>query len=80
MQFKSLALIFTATLAFAATPALTQGTANTADPSMSTPVPTDRDRDDDDFPWGLLGLAGLAGLLGRKRNDDDHRNSNINRP
>ncbi len=33
----------------------------------------DRDRDDDDFPWGLLGLIGLAGLLGMKRRDDDHK-------
>jgi MYXO-CTERM domain-containing protein len=29
-------------------------------------------REDRDFPWGLLGLLGLAGLLGRKRRDDDH--------
>ena len=27
--------------------------------------------DDNDFPWGLLGLVGLAGLLGRKRRVDD---------
>jgi hypothetical protein len=30
-----------------------------------------RERDNDRFPWGLLGLAGLAGLLGRKRKDRD---------
>lgn len=30
------------------------------------------EREDHDFPWGLLGLLGLAGLLGRKRRDDDH--------
>jgi hypothetical protein len=29
------------------------------------------ERDDNDFPWGLLGLLGLAGLLGRKKNDGD---------
>jgi len=28
--------------------------------------------DDDDLPWGLLGLLGLAGLLGRKRHEDRH--------
>ena len=32
----------------------------------------DRDQDDDDFPWGLLGLLGLAGLLGLKGRDRDH--------
>ena len=30
------------------------------------------EREDHDFPWGLLGLLGLAGLFGRKRHDDDH--------
>lgn len=30
------------------------------------------ERDDDDFPWGLLGLIGLAGLLGRKKDGDIH--------
>lgn len=29
----------------------------------------DGDRDDDGFPWGLLGLLGLAGLLGLKKPD-----------
>lgn len=28
--------------------------------------------DDDEFPWGLLGLIGLAGLIPRKRNDTVH--------
>lgn len=37
--------------------------------TMSNTV-DDRDNDDDEFPWGLLGLAGLAGLLGLKRRDD----------
>ena len=38
---------------------------------MTEPAPAE---DDDDFPWGLLGLLGLAGLMGRKRLDDDvHR-------
>jgi len=30
------------------------------------------ERDDTDFPWGLLGLLGLAGLMGRKKKDDIH--------
>ncbi len=29
------------------------------------------ERDDKDFPLGLLGLLGLAGLLGRKNNKND---------
>ncbi len=32
----------------------------------NTAVP---ERDDRDFPWGLLGLLGLAGLMGRKKDD-----------
>jgi len=27
------------------------------------------EKDDKDFPWGLLGLLGLAGLMGRKKGD-----------
>ena len=27
------------------------------------------EREDRDFPWGLLGLLGLAGLMGRKKRD-----------
>ncbi|GEM47706.1 hypothetical protein [Deinococcus cellulosilyticus] len=27
-------------------------------------------RDDNSFPWGILGLLGLAGLAGRSRHDD----------
>lgn len=33
------------------------------------PARVERD-DDNDFPWGLLGLLGLAGLLGRKKSND----------
>ena len=28
-------------------------------------------QNDDDFPWGLLGLLGLAGFIGLKRKDED---------
>lgn len=48
-------------------PAAASATAPVAD----TAVPYEREDDDADFPWGLLGLIGLAGLLGRKR-DHDH--------
>ena len=62
----------------APTSALAQDTATTVDPTMAQPV--DRDDDDRDFPWGLLGLLGLAGLLGRKRDNDVnvHRTDNTN--
>ena len=33
--------------------------------------PVREEKDDKDFPWGLLGLLGLAGLLGLKKRDDD---------
>ena len=36
-------------------------------------------REDKDFPWGLLGLLGLAGLLGRKKHDDIHVDARNNR-
>ena len=66
-------------------PALAQGTNNvTANDTVaadsyntSSTAPydngvttADRDDDDHDFPWGLLGLLGLGGLLGLKRRDD----------
>ena len=44
-----------------------------ADPTLADPAPVAVDDDDDDFPWGLLGLLGLAGLIPRKRRDDDIR-------
>ena len=33
---------------------------------------TTQPREENHFPWGLLGLLGLAGLLGRKKQDDIH--------
>ena len=50
------------------------GSATTSDTVTNetvVPVATQPEREDHDFPWGLLGLLGLAGLLGRKRRDDD---------
>jgi hypothetical protein len=54
---------------------------NTADPMAippADPMMTDnatampvQEEDDNDFPWGLLGLLGLAGLIPRKRKEAD---------
>ena len=74
MRIKSMATIAAATLALIAGPAYAQGTATgttTTDPALSTPLTQDREEDDNDFPWGLLGLVGLAGLLGRNKRDHD---------
>ena len=37
------------------------------------------ERDDKDFPWGLLGLLGLAGLMGRNKRDDIHVDARTDR-
>jgi hypothetical protein len=37
-----------------------------ADNTMAVPV---QEEEDNDFPWGLLGLLGLAGLIPRKRKE-----------
>ncbi len=46
-------------------------------PGVATQAPTsqqaNQSRDDDGFPWGLLGLLGLAGLAGLKRRDHEVR-------
>ena len=60
-------LILAAALLAAPAPLLAQDTTLDATGTAET----DREDDDRDFPWGLLGLLGLAGLLGRKRNDRD---------
>lgn len=69
MNIRSHALLAAAVLTMAPAAASAQSRANTLDPAATT-VPQD---DDDDFPWGLLGILGLAGLLGLKRRDDDVR-------
>jgi MYXO-CTERM domain-containing protein len=48
----------------------TTGDTTIADDTTNTQYRT-VEREDNDFPWGLLGLLGLAGLLGRKRKDAD---------
>ena len=50
----------------AAVPVAAQGTTDTM-----TTAPVQRE-DDNDFPWGLLGLLGLAGLIPRKRETHVH--------
>ena len=40
------------------------------DNTMAYDEPVQREEDDRDFPWGLLGLLGLAGLLGLKKRDN----------
>jgi MYXO-CTERM domain-containing protein len=50
-----------------ATPVLGQ---NTAAGTTTDPYAT-QTQEDDEFPWGLLGLLGLGGLLGLKRRDRD---------
>jgi len=46
-------------------------------PGTATRAPTsqqaNQSRDDDSFPWGLLGLLGLAGLAGLRRRDHAER-------
>ena len=60
-----------------------------AQPADSTPAEraamdravVDRDRDDNGFPWGLLGLVGLLGLMPRKQhvvNDPNRSHVNAN--
>jgi MYXO-CTERM domain-containing protein len=68
MRLLVTSLTAAAALAVAA-PALAQ---TAPDPAMADPAvaaTTPVEDDDNDFPWGLLGLIGLAGLLGRKRDD-----------
>jgi hypothetical protein len=56
--------------------AQTGDTNNTVDTSYGDPQP----REDNDFPWGLLGLLGLAGLIPRKKAPDVHIDNRSNPP
>lgn len=42
---------------------------DTASDDLALADTVEPEREDRDFPWGLLGLLGLAGLMGRKKND-----------
>ena len=66
------------------------GMTNDVDPALATTDQTmandlalantvEPQREDKDFPWGLLGLLGLAGLLGRKKHDEIHVDARNNR-
>lgn len=58
-------------------PAMAQTGDNT---SSGTTTSSSSNDHDDSGKWGLLGLAGLLGLLGLRRRDDDrHRNTSVNR-
>lgn len=72
MKFK-LTHIAAAALAACSVPAAAQSTTDTSG--------MQEERDDFDFPWGLLGLLGLAGLMGRKKDDrnDNRGTSSSNR-
>jgi MYXO-CTERM domain-containing protein len=63
---RKLPIVFAATLALATPFAVAAQDAAMSD-TTTTAVPVEDD--DNDFPWGLLGLLGLAGLLPRKRHD-----------
>jgi hypothetical protein len=66
-----------AAVALTATGANAQSDANnTVDTSYGDPQP----REDNDFPWGLLGLLGLAGLIPRKKAPDVHIDNRSNPP
>ena len=76
------ALLCGAALVLLPAPALAQNTVTADNVVVNNVVPaddfatmgnttTEREHEDRDFPWGLLGLLGLAGLLGLKRRDDD---------
>ena len=67
---KKVAFVATLGLATLAPPAFAQ---NESDGVVSdtTQTTTTVEREDKDFPWGLLGLLGLAGLIPRKRKEAD---------
>ena len=69
MKAKILTAVAAIALAGGAAPALAQDTGTTGDPYAAAPA----QEEDNDFPWGLLGLLGLAGLMGRKKDNDTRR-------
>jgi hypothetical protein len=66
-----------ATVATGPTNGLTAGPgaapATTQPGAVDTAYGEPTQRENNRFPWGLLGLLGLAGLLGRKRDRTDNR-------
>lgn len=70
MRTKILTAVAAVAIAGGACPAIAQDAGTTAGDPYATTAPQE---EDNDFPWGLLGLLGLAGLLGRKRDNDNVR-------
>ncbi len=54
--------------------------AQTQDTVATSTVRTVEHEEDNDFPWGLLGLLGLAGLLRRGKKEDVHVHRETVRP
>lgn len=72
---KTMSIIAVSAFLAVSSPTIAQSTSD----NTSTSANRD-DNKDDSGKWGLLGLAGLLGLLGlRKRDDDRHRNTSVNR-
>lgn len=69
-KVQARAAIAAAILVLSPAAAVAQNDTGTTD-AGATEVRTIEREDDNDFPWGLLGLLGLAGLLGRKKHDSD---------
>ena len=65
-------LLLAALLAGASAPCFAQSADPAATDNADTTVVA-QDRDDHDFPWGLLGLLGLGGLAGLRRRDHEVR-------
>ncbi|MDQ3140308.1 MAG: WGxxGxxG-CTERM domain-containing protein [Pseudomonadota bacterium] len=59
-------LIIAASIGLAGLSPVAASAAAVSDANVTT-IPYQEE--ENDFPWGLLGLIGLAGLLGRKRDD-----------
>jgi hypothetical protein len=66
---KKVAIVATLGLATFAPPAFAQNDVDGL--ATETTHTTTVEKEDNDFPWGLLGLLGLAGLLPRKRKEAD---------
>lgn len=63
---RKITTAFAAALAAAVIAPVANAQATIDDTATATAQPVE---EDNEFPWGLLGLAGLLGLLGRKRDD-----------
>jgi hypothetical protein len=70
VQFtKTARMALAAAALLTVSPALAQN--STDNVTSDTQYASTEREDDNDFPWGLLGLLGLAGLLGAKKRESD---------